>query len=122
MDFFELLRLEDDFMHPKNSTTSAVTQQLVSVEIGFHDTPVDNRGAQLFNVAAGTAAEDVLETARMLSSGLGQLCRNLHDSLNNGELAYCDGVAAMAFLAETASALVWSLQRGLPSRVQEDGQ
>ncbi|KPX51919.1 hypothetical protein ALQ57_102233 [Pseudomonas amygdali pv. hibisci] len=58
----------------------------------------------------------------MLSSGLGQLCRNLHDSLNNGELAYCDGVAAMAFLAETASALVWSLQRGLPSRVQEDGQ
>ncbi|WP_232505826.1 hypothetical protein [Pseudomonas syringae group genomosp. 3] len=92
------------------------------MEIGFHDTPIDNRGAQLFNVAAGTAAEDVLETARMLSSGLGQLCNNLHDSLNYGELAYCDGVAAMAFLAETVSALVWSVQRNLTKPEQESGQ
>lgn len=97
----------------ENTTTPNSAQQLLSVETGFLDTPIDNRGAQIFNVEAGTAAEDVLETARMLSSGLGQLCNNLHDSLNMGELAYCDGAKALGFLAETVSALVWSVQKGL---------
>ncbi|MEE5042932.1 hypothetical protein V2J81_06170 [Pseudomonas alliivorans] len=106
----------------ENITTSAPAQQLLTVEVGFCDTPIDNRGVQIFNVAAGTGAEDVLETARMLSSGLGQLCRNLHDTLNEGGLAYCDGVAAMAFLAETSSALVWSVQRGLRQSEKDASQ
>jgi hypothetical protein len=84
-----------------------------TVVVGFFDTPIANGTDQVFQVAAGVALEDALETAKVLSSGLGQICNHLHDSLNMGESAYCDGVKALAFLAESVSALVWSVQRGL---------
>ncbi|PWK31788.1 hypothetical protein [Pseudomonas sp. OV226] len=102
-------------MHPKNSTTQLSAQALLTGCVGFCETPIDNRGVHLLRVAAGADVEDALETAKVLSSGLGQLCRHMHDSLNMGELAYCDGMAALGFLAETVSALVWSVQKGLPS-------
>ncbi|QHF02419.1 hypothetical protein N015_08345 [Pseudomonas asturiensis] len=98
-------------MHAKNSTTQEVTQQRLTAEIGFCDAPIDNRGVMIFNVAGGTNTEDALETAKVLSSGLHQICNHLHDSLNMGEMAYCDGVKALGFLAETVSALIWSVQR-----------
>jgi len=73
-------------------------------------------------VVPGTNVEDALQTAKVLSSGLGQICRHLHDSLNMGELAYCDGVAALGFLAETVSALVWSVQKGAESLLEAGGE
>ena len=105
-------------MHPKNSTATPVAQALLTGHVGFCETPIDNRGIQLLSVAAGTAAEDALETAKVLSSGLGQLCRHMHDSLNMGEMSYCDGMAALGFLAETVSALVWSVQKGAEAAVE----
>ena len=102
-------------MHPKNSTAPSAAQASLTGHVGFCETPIDNRGMQLLSVVAGTAAEDALETAKVLSSGLGQICRHMHDSLNMGELTYCDGMAAMGFLAETVSALVWSVQKGAQS-------
>ncbi|RJX81290.1 hypothetical protein [Pseudomonas sp. LS-2] len=105
-------------MHPKNSITPEVVQQLLTVETDFGNTPIDNRGAMIFNVAAGTNIEDALQTAKTLSSGLGQICDHLHDSLNMGEMAYCDGVKTLALIAEAVSALVWSVQRGLKPKAE----
>lgn len=98
-------------MQTKNSTTAQTVQAGLTREIGFCDTPIDNRGVQMFQVAAGANAEDALEIARTLSSGIGQLCHNLYEDLNQGGMAYLDGVRALEFLAETVSALVWSLQK-----------
>lgn len=100
-------------MHPKNSTTTLAAQALLTADVGFCNTPIDNTGLQMLHVAPGIAAEDALETAKVLSSGLGQICSHMHDILNMGELAYCDGMAALGFLAETISALVWSVQKGV---------
>lgn len=109
-------------MHPKNSTSLDVTQQLLTIETGFCETPISNRGEQVLQVVAGIAAEDALEIAKMLSSGLHQLCNNLHDTINMGELAYCDNVKALAFLAETVSALIWSVQKSRRLNASEAGQ
>ena len=100
-------------MHSKNSTTLLAAQALVTADVGFCNTPIDNTGLQMFHVAPGIAAEDALQTAKVLSSGLGQICSHMHDSLNMGELSYCDGMTALRFLAETVSALVWSVQKGV---------
>lgn len=108
-------------MHPKNSTAQHAAQALLTAQVGFLNTPIDNKGVQMLNVAAGTNAEDALQAARILSSGLGQICRHLHDSLNMGELAYCDGVAALGFLAETVSALVWAAEKGVEAHAAEGG-
>ncbi|AOE63766.1 hypothetical protein AXG94_19050 [Pseudomonas corrugata] len=99
-------------MHPKNSTNPLASQALLTGHVGFLNTPIDNRGIQMLHVAAGTNAEDALQTAKVLSSGLAQICGHLHDSTNMGELVYCDGLSALGFLAETVSALVWSVQKG----------
>ena len=109
-------------MHPKHSTNPLSSQALLTAEIGFLGTPIDNRGIQILKVSAGTNAEDALQTAKVLSSGLAQICQHLHDSLNMGELAYCDGVAALGFLAETVSALVWSVQKGAESSLEAGGE
>ncbi|MNJ39144.1 hypothetical protein D3C77_340090 [compost metagenome] len=100
-------------MHPKNTTGTNQAQAILTTEVDYLNTPIDNQGLQLLRVAAGANAEDALETAKVLSSGLGQLCQAMHDSLNMGEMAYCDGMATLCFLAETVSALVWSTQKGI---------
>lgn len=107
---------------PENTKTSTAVQHALTVETGFSNTPIDNRGQMVFSVAAGTNAEDALQAAKTLSSGLGQICDHMHDSLNMGEMAYCDGMKTLAFIAEAVSALVWSVQRGLPQAQAEAGQ
>ncbi|TDV54609.1 hypothetical protein EC919_104348 [Pseudomonas graminis] len=100
-------------MHPKNSKTPDVTQLPLTANSDFSNTPIDNRGLMVFSVNAGVNSEDALQTAKTLSSGLGQICDHMHDSLNMGEMAYCDGMKTLAFIAEAVSALVWSVQRGM---------
>lgn len=107
---------------PENTKTSNAAQQALTVETDFSNTPIDNRGQMVFTVTAGTNAKDALEVAKTLSSGLGQICDHMHDSLNMGEMAYCDGMKTLAFIAEAVSALVWSVQRGLPEAQAEAGQ
>lgn len=107
--------------HPKNSTTPPSAQDLLTVKVEFCNTPISNTGAQMFSVTAGIGAEDALQAAKVLSSGLGQICSHMHDSLNMGELVYCDGMAAMGFLAETVSALVWSVQKGVDAAAGQGG-
>ncbi|WP_341522185.1 hypothetical protein AABC73_01690 [Pseudomonas sp. G.S.17] len=109
-------------MSSKNNIAEHATQQLLTIETEFLDTPIANRGEQVFQVVAGIASEDALETAKILSSGLHQLCNNLHDTINMGDLAYCDGVKAMAFLAETVSALIWSVQKSRRLNASEVSQ
>lgn len=108
--------------HPKNTTTPSPAQPSLTVEVSFLDTPFDNRGLQLLTVAAGANAEDALRTARTLSSGLSQLCQHMHDSLNMGEMAYCDGMATLSFLGETVSALIWSVEKGVACSAGRGGE
>jgi hypothetical protein len=107
---------------PKNTTTPSPAQPILTAETGFFDTPIDNRGLNLLTVAAGTNAEDALRAARTLSSGLSQLCPHLHDSLNMGELCYCDGAATLAFLGETVSALIWSVEKSVARAAAGGGE
>lgn len=98
-------------MHPKNTTAKHGAQAGLTTEVDFFNTPIDNQGIQLLTVVAGANAEDALRAAKTLSSGLSQLCQHMHDSLNMGELAYCDGMATLSFLGETISALIWSVEK-----------
>lgn len=99
-------------MKSENITAGLAAQALRTSPVEFCDTPIDKQAMQMMQIMPGIDAADALQQAKVLSSGLGQLCRHLHDSLNMGESAYCDGVEAMAFLAETVSALVWAVQKG----------
>jgi hypothetical protein len=112
MDFLEIFVLwRDESMHPKNSTTPASVQALLTAVTGFCETPIDNKGTQMLQVVAGVDAADALQKAKTLSSGLGQICDHMHDSVNMGEMVYCDSVKTLAFIAETVSALIWSVQK-----------
>ena len=106
----------------ENTTAPSPVQPMRTTEISFFETPIDNRGLQLFTVAAGANAEDALRAARTLSSGLSQIARHMHDSLNMGELAYCDGMAALSFLGETVSALVWSVEKSVAVAAGRGGE
>jgi hypothetical protein len=99
-------------MHPKNTTAPSKAQVMLTTAVHFCETPIENRGDQMLQVVGGIDAQDALQTATVLASGLGQLCKNLHDTLNAGDMAYCDGLTAMGFIAETVSALVRSVQKG----------
>lgn len=99
-------------MHPKNTTVPSNVQLTLTTAIEFCETPIGNRGDQMLQVVAEIDAQDALETAKVLASGLGQLCKNLHDTLSVGDMAYCDGLTTMKFVAEAVSALVWSVQKG----------
>ncbi len=99
--------------HPKNNTAQTSVQPTKTVELNFLDTPIDKRGLYLLKVQAGVNAEDALHAAKVLSSGFGQLCQHVHDSLNMGEPVYCDAMEALKFLGDTVSTLVWSVQRGM---------
>ncbi|MBH3450871.1 hypothetical protein I5S84_18680 [Pseudomonas putida] len=109
-------------MHPKNTTAPSPAQPILTSETGFLSTPIDNRGIQLLAVAPGTNAEDALRAARTLSSGMSQLCQHLHDSLSMDEMAYCDGIAALSFLGETVSALIWSVEKSVACAAGRGGE
>lgn len=108
--------------HPKSSITPPAAQDLLTVTVEFCNTPISNTGTQMLSVKPGIDAEDALQTAKVLASGLGQLCQHMHDSLNMGEITYCDGMAAMGFLAETVSTLVWSVQKGVEAAAGRGGE
>ena len=107
--------------HPKNTTASSPAQPIKTVELDFLDTPIDNRGLYLLKVGGGINAEDALHTAKVLASGMGQICQHMYDSLNYGELVYCDAMATLKFLSETVSTLVWSVEKGSASSVEVPG-
>ncbi|CAO3311976.1 MULTISPECIES: hypothetical protein [unclassified Pseudomonas] len=99
--------------HPKNTTAPSPVQAILTSKVGFLNAPITPTADQLLSVDAGMNAEDALRAARTLSSGLSQLCQHMHDSLNMGEMAYCDGMAALSFLGEAVSALVWSVEKSV---------
>lgn len=107
--------------HLKNTTAPSPAQPILTAEIGFFETPIDDRGVQLLSVSAGTNADDALRAARTLASGLSQISRHIHDSVNMGELVYCDGMAALSFLGETVSALVWSVEKSVSTAAGRGG-
>lgn len=107
---------------PKNNTTTNGAQAILTTKVGFLNVPISPVADQLLCVDAGMNAEDALRAARTLSSGLSQICQHMHDSLNMGELAYCDGMAALSFLGETVSALVWSVEKSVAVAAGRGGE
>ncbi|NWC01623.1 hypothetical protein [Pseudomonas sp. G1002] len=108
-------------MHPKNSTAQQTAQEPLTTEVGFCETPIDNKGEYMLQVVPGICSRDAIQQARTLASGLGQICQHMHESLNYGEMVYCDGMATLKFVADSVSALLWSVQRGLPSEIESSG-
>ncbi|MCO7523953.1 hypothetical protein NJH54_05440 [Pseudomonas asiatica] len=108
--------------HPKNTTAPSSAQGILTTKVGFLNAPISPVADQLLSVDAGMNAEDALRAARTLSSGMSQLCQHLHDSLNLGESAYCDGMAALSFLGETVSALIWSVEKGVATAAGAGGE
>ena len=109
-------------LHPKNTTGSPVAQDSLTTEVEFCETPISNQGTEMLKVAAGIECRDAVEKARALSSGLGQICKHMHDAVNYGDLVCCDGLETLSFVAEAISALLWSVQKGLPSELAEREQ
>lgn len=109
-------------MHPKNSNYQPVAQDSLTTKVDFCETPIDKKGEQMLQVVPGLSSRDAIQQARTLASGLGQICQHMHDSLNYGEMVYCDGMETLKFVADTVSALLWSVQRGLPSEIAERDQ
>lgn len=107
--------------HPKNTTAPSPAQPVLTVEIGFFEAPIDNRGVQLLSVAPGASAVDALRAARTLSSGLGQIALHMRDSLNLDALACCDGMATLSFLSETVSALIRSVEKSVATAADHGG-
>ena len=109
-------------MPTKNSNNQSVAQDTLTTEVGFCETPIDNKGEYMLQVVAGIGSRDAIQKARTLASGLGQICQHMHDSLNMGELAYCDGMAALGFLGETVSALIWSVEKSVACAAGRGGE
>ncbi|AGZ36556.1 MAG: hypothetical protein ACOKSU_24935 [Pseudomonas sp.] len=108
--------------HPKNTTAPSSAQGILTTKVSFLNVPISPVADQLLSVDSGMNAEDALRAARTLSSGMSQLCQHLRDSLNMGELAYCDGMAALGFLGETVSALVWSVEKSVANASGRGGE
>lgn len=106
-------------MHPKNTTTPSPAQPALTTELSFFEAPIDNAALHMLNVQPGINAKDALDAARTLTSGVARLCDHVQASVNFGDLVFCDSLKALSFLSETASALIWSVQRGLPAHAEE---
>lgn len=94
--------------HPKN-TTAVTPLQLPTLgvtQFGDYSTP-------LFQVKDGGSVVEGLELASDLADGISQLCGRLCAEINNGEIAYCAEVRALAFLSDTVGALTRSARRSL---------
>lgn len=108
-------------MQTKSSNNQPVAQGSLTTVVDFCNTPISNTGNQMLQVAAGIDSRDAIQKARTLASGLGQICQHMYDSLNYGEMTYCDGMQTLQFVAESVSAILWSVQRGLPSDNDSSG-
>lgn len=104
---------------PENTTGIAPTQQPVLRELSFGD-PLMEYDSPLFLVQQGGKLSDGLSIAADLSDGLTQLCMRLHESINNGEIAYTSEVRALAFLSNTVCALTRSARYGLEAKEGAD--
>lgn len=102
--------------HPKNTTAQSPAQPMLTTELSFFETPIDNTAQHMLTVQAGINSEDALDAARTLTSGVAQLCDHICESVNVGDLVFCDSLKALQFLSETASVLIWSVQRGIPTQ------
>ena len=109
-------------MQTENSNKPHAAQDSLTTEQGFCETPIDNKGEYMLHVVPGIGSRDAIQKARTLASGLGQICQHMHDSLNYGEMVYCDGMATLKFVADSVNALLWSVQKGLPSEIAEREQ
>ena len=109
-------------MHQKNTTGSSTAQDSLTTEQGFCETLIDNKGEYMLQVVPGIGSRDAIQQARTLASGLAQICQTMHCSLNHGEYLYCDGMETLKFVADSVSALLWSVQKGLPSEIAEREQ
>lgn len=108
--------------HPKNTNNQPAAQDSLTTEVDFCNTPISNTGTQMLQVVAGIDSRDAIQKARTLASGIGQICQHMHDSLNYGEMTYIDGMETLRFVAESVSAILWSVQRGLSSEIAEREQ
>ena len=108
-------------MQAKNSNNQPLAQDSLTTQVDFCNTPISNMGTQMLQVVPGIDSRDAIQKARTLASGLGQICRHMHDSLNYGEMVYCDDMATLQFVADSVSALLWSVQKGLPSEIESSG-
>lgn len=108
--------------HSKNTTEASSAQQILTRKIGLLDTPIANSSDQLLSVEPGMDAQDALRAARTLSAGMSQICQHMHDSLNYGGMTYCDGMAALGFLGETVSALIFSVEKSVAAATGNGGE
>lgn len=81
---------ENHMSQPKNSNNQPVAQDALTTEVDFCNTPISNTRIQILQIFAGVESRDAIQKARTLASGLGQICRHIHDGLNYGEMVYCD--------------------------------
>ena len=108
-------------MHPKNSITPDVTQHPTLSSMVFGD-PMMEYTSPLFCVVEGGNLIDGLNAAAHLADGMTQLHMRLHASINDGEIAYCAEVRALAFISEAVCALTRSASRGLQAAAEGEVQ
>ncbi|MCD5996478.1 hypothetical protein KDX38_23080 [Pseudomonas sp. CDFA 602] len=101
-------------MKSENTTSSTTAQvTLLTKGVEFGETPIANQGEYLFQTVPSMQVEDALQKARTLSLGLSQICEDMRESINYGNLVHCDGMAVLGFVAEAIHALVCSTQDGI---------
>ncbi|MGQ3824230.1 hypothetical protein [Pseudomonas alliivorans] len=101
-------------MNSENITSSTTAQvTLLTKSIEFGETPIANHGECLFQTVPSMQVEDALQKARTLSQGLSQICEDMRESINYGNLVHCDGMAVLGFVAEAIHALICSTQDGI---------
>ena len=99
-------------LRPENTTASQKPQVQVLGKVAFGD-PLMEYTSPFLSVTEGGSIIEGLQFACDLADGLTQLCMRLHGSINDGDLAYCAEVRALAFLGETVTALTRSAHRSL---------
>ncbi|PBP63575.1 hypothetical protein CCL21_26175 [Pseudomonas syringae] len=106
-------------MKSENITRSTSAQvSLLTKGVEFGETPIANRGECLFQTVPEMAVEDALQKARTLSLGLSQICEDMSESINYGNLVHCDGMSVLGFVAEAIHALICSTQDGISAPEQ----
>ncbi|ARA79603.1 hypothetical protein ACDH60_10340 [Pseudomonas ficuserectae] len=108
-------------MKSENTTRTATAQvTLVTTSVEFGETQIANCGECLFQTVPSMQVEDALQKARTLSLGLSQICEDMRESINYGNLVHCDGMAVLGFVAEAIHALVCSTQDGITVPEQKE--
>ncbi|MDH0745762.1 hypothetical protein N5D61_05335 [Pseudomonas sp. GD03842] len=104
---------------PKNTTGIPVTQLPTLKSLQFGD-PLMEYSSLPFCVQEDISLDHGLEMAADLSDGLTQLCMRLHESINDGEIAYTAEVRALAFLSNAVCALTRAASYGLKAAASQE--